>query len=103
MTAAIYFHPEAYTTYAPKLMSLNAAGESFLRVFLQHSRAERFAVQVMDRVHAQSFVGAAQALGRKEPVSVVDNSNFGSLGAHCVMYNPGPCIQLHVCQSLLCA
>ncbi|MFN7085206.1 MAG: hypothetical protein ACK4N4_01105 [Burkholderiales bacterium] len=30
MTAAIYFHPEAYTTTGPKLMGRNAAGESFL-------------------------------------------------------------------------
>jgi starch synthase len=31
MTAAIYYHPEAYTTSGPKLMGRNAAGESFLR------------------------------------------------------------------------
>jgi len=34
MTAAIYYHPEAYTTSGPKLMGRNAAGESFLRILL---------------------------------------------------------------------
>jgi len=37
MSAAIYFHPEAYTTTGPKLMGRNAAGESFLRGYLLHS------------------------------------------------------------------
>ena len=32
MTAAIYYHPEAYTTSGPKLMGRNAAGESFSRL-----------------------------------------------------------------------
>lgn len=46
MTAAIYFHPEAYTTSGPKLMGRNAAGESFLRGFFAHSRATEFWAQV---------------------------------------------------------
>jgi len=33
MTAAIYYHPEAYTTSGPSLMGRNAAAESFLRGF----------------------------------------------------------------------
>ena len=88
MTAAIFYHPEAYTTTGPKLMGRNAAGESFLRGFLQHSRAERFAVQVMDRAHGQSFADFAQSFDRKEPVAVVDKSNLGSLRAHGVVHHP---------------
>jgi glycosyltransferase involved in cell wall biosynthesis len=98
MTPAIFYHPEAYTTTGPKLMGRNAAGESFLRGFLQHSRAERFAVQVMDRAHGQSFADFAQSFDRKEPVAVVDKSNLGSLRAHGVVYHPGPGIADHARQ-----
>ena len=98
MTAAFYYHPEAYTTTGPKFMGRNAAGESFLRGFLQHSRAERFAVQVTDWAHAQSFVDVAQSFDRKEPVAVVDKSNLGSLRAHGVVYHPGPGIADHARQ-----
>ena len=98
MTAAIFYHPEAYTTSGPKLMGRNAAGESFLRGLLQHSRAERFAVQVMERAHAQSFADAAQSLNRKEPVAVVEKSNLGSLRHHGVVYHPGPGIAEHARQ-----
>ena len=98
MSAAIYYHPEAYTTSGPKLMGRNAAGESFMRGFLQHSRAERFAVQVMERAHAQSFADVAWSLDRKEPVTVVDKSTLGSLRAHGVVYHPGPGLADHARQ-----
>lgn len=98
MTAAIFYHPEAYTTTGPKLMGRNAAGESFLRGFLQHSRAERFAVQVMEREHAPSFADVARSLDRKEPVTVVDKSNLGNLRTHGVVYHPGPGIADHARQ-----
>ena len=98
MSAAIYYHPEAYTTSGPKLMGRNAAGESFMRGFLQHSRAERFAVQVMVQAHAQSFADFARSLDRKEPVTVVDKSTLGSLRAHGVVYHPGPALADHARQ-----
>ena len=98
MSAAIYYHPEAYTTSGPKLMGRNAAGESFMRGFLQHSRAERFAVQVMERAHAQSFADVARSLDRKEPITVVDKSTLGSLRGHGVVYHPGPGLADHARQ-----
>ena len=98
MTAAIFYHSEAYTTSGPKLMGRNAAGASFLRGFLQHSRAEKFAVQVMERAHAESFADVAKGLNRDEAVAVVDKSNLGSLRAHGVVYHPGPGIADHARQ-----
>lgn len=98
MTAAIFYHPEAYTTSGPKLMGRNAAGESFLRGFLQHSRSEQFAVQVMERAHAQSFEETAKSLGRKEPVAVVDKFNLSALRNHGFVYHPGPGIGEHARQ-----
>jgi len=95
MTAAIFYHPEAYTTSGPKLMGRNAAGESFLRGFLQHSRASQFAVQIMDRADAQSFAESAKGLGRKDPISVIDKSNLSALRNLGVVYHPGPGIGEH--------
>ena len=67
MTAAIYYHPEAYTTSGPKLMGRNAAGESFLRGFLSHSTASEFWAQVPRPEHAQHFSKAVRSAGRQEP------------------------------------
>jgi len=40
--AVIYLNPEAFDTRGPALMGRHAAGESFLRGYLRHSRAARF-------------------------------------------------------------
>lgn len=37
-TAAIYYHPEAYTISRTKLMAPNAVGESFLRDSKRYSQ-----------------------------------------------------------------
>jgi starch synthase len=55
MPAALYYHPEAYTTSGPKLMGRNAAGESFLRGFVSHSTASAFWAQVERPEHARHF------------------------------------------------
>ena len=74
MTAAIYFHPEAYTTSGPKLMGRNAAGESFLRGYVKHSSAtwtasaKRCSV-VLVRRHCPVLLGQAKAVIAGEPAS----------------------------------
>lgn len=95
MTAAIYYHPEAYTTSGPKLMGRNAAGESFLRGFLTHSRASEFWAQVQSPEHAQHFGRAVQACGRMEPVKAVDKNSLAALAQPGVVYYPGPGIGEH--------
>lgn len=95
MIPAIYYHPEAYTTSGPKLMGRNAAGESFLRGFLRHSKAQELWVQVQHRDHAQHFANTAQALGRKEPVRAVDKTTLGGLAGAGMVYFPGPGIGEH--------
>ena len=90
MTAAIYFIPEAYTTSGPKLMGRNAAGESFLRGFLQYSTASEFWVQVADPEYAKAFVESVHTAGRTEPVRAVDNKSLSALFQPGVVYFPGP-------------
>jgi hypothetical protein len=89
MTAAIYYHPEAYTTSGPKLMGRNAAGESFLRGFLTHSKATQFWVQVQKPEHARHFAQTVQAFGRSEAVKAVDKNSLGALAQAGVVYYPG--------------
>lgn len=95
MTAAIYYHPEAYTTSGPKLMGRNAAGESFLRGFLIYSQANEFWLQVQKPEHAQYFAATAQALNRSEPVKAVDKNSLAALSHTGVVYYPGPGIGEH--------
>jgi|GEM_PF-426651 len=89
-TAAIYYHPEAYTTSGPKLMGRNAAGESFLRGFLAHSAPGDLWVQVAQTEHGKHFAEAARSLGRQEPVRAVTASNLGALAQVGAVYFPGP-------------
>ncbi len=101
MTAAIYYHPEAYTTAGPKLMGRNAAGESFLRGFFAHSQATEFWTQVEKSEHAQAFAAAVKAAGRTEPVKAVDKKTLAALSQPGVVYYPGPGIGDHAWQRAL--
>ena len=98
MTAAIYYHPEAYTTSGPKLMGRNAAGESFLRGFLAHSQTDAFWAQVEKPEHSQAFAQAVKGAGRAEPVKAVDKNSLAALAEPGVVYYPGPGIGVHAWQ-----
>jgi starch synthase len=98
VSACLYYHPEAYTTSGPRLMGRHAAGESFLRGFLQHSQADMFWVQVQRQEHAQHFAQTAQALARREAVKAVDKTSLGALAQAGVVYHPGPGIGPHAFQ-----
>ena len=95
MTAAIYYHPEAYTTSGPKLMGRNAAGESFLRGYIKHSTATEFWAQVQKPEHGQHFAQTIKAQGREEVVKVVDKSTLSALKDIGTVYYPGPGIGEH--------
>jgi len=94
-SAAIYYHPEAYSIGGPKLMGRNAAGESFLRGFLLHSKTSEYWVQVEQQVHAQTFAASSKLLGKAHPVKVVDKNSLGALSQPGVIYYPGPGIGEH--------
>ena len=95
MNPVIYYHPEAYTTSGPKLMGRNAAGESFLRGFLTHSKATAFWAQVQKPEHGQHFVGQVKAQGRTESVHSVAPQQLTALAQAGLMYYPGPGIGQH--------
>jgi glycosyltransferase involved in cell wall biosynthesis len=95
MTAAIYYHPEAYTTTGPKLMGRNAAGESFLRGFISYSKASEFWALVQKPEHARHFADSVKHYGRHEPVKVVNKNSLGALTQAGVIYYPGPGLGEH--------
>jgi len=88
--AAIYFHPEAFTTASDKPMGRNSAGESFLKSFLQFSKAEKFWVQVTSSDHAKAFESAVRAMNRTEPVQAFGSARLGQLREPGCLFLPGP-------------
>lgn len=94
-TAAIYYHPEAYTISGPKLMGRNAAGESFLRGFILYSQANEYWLQVEQAAHAQNFTETVKNLGKTLPVKVLDKNSLAALSNPGVVYYPGPGLGQH--------
>ena len=90
MNAAIYYHSEAYSTQGPKLMGRNAAGESFLRGFIQHSASKEFWALVSSDSDAKDFTLRAREGGRSEPVKLIQTKDLGALSQAGVLYYPGP-------------
>lgn len=90
MSAAIYFHPEAYTTSGPKLMGRNAAGESFLKGFAKYASCQSFWAQVEQLEHGKNFSDAIQSFGREEKIHVLDKTSLHHLSVPGTLYYPGP-------------
>ena len=90
MTAAIFYHPEAYTTTNPKLMGRNSAGESFLRGFFTHSKSTEFWVQTQDPSHLNLFSQTAKNYGRSENIKTITKQSLGDLSQIGTIYYPGP-------------
>jgi glycosyltransferase involved in cell wall biosynthesis len=93
---AIFYSPDAYTTSNPKLMGRNAAGESFLRGFILHSKTTSFCAQVQSDAHAKLFAQIVSAYGRNEVVRTVKKSSLGALSKEGVVYYPDPGIGKYV-------
>ncbi len=89
-SAAIYYHPEAYTTSGPQLMGRNAAGESFLRGFILYSQIDEYWLQVQQKEHVQNFSNTARSFDKTLPIKVVTKLNLSALSNPGVVYYPGP-------------
>lgn len=101
MNPCLFYVPDAYSTGGPKLMGRNAAGESFLRGFVAHSKSTEFWAQVARPEDGRHFGEAVRALGRTEPVRTVDRRTLGRLAGASVVYHPGPGIGQHALQRAL--
>jgi len=79
-------------------MGRNAAGESFLRGFLTHSKSAELWVQVQNAEHAQHFQHSVKTFAGGRTVKVVDKHSLGALAQAGVVYYPGPGIAEHAWQ-----
>jgi glycosyltransferase involved in cell wall biosynthesis len=89
--AVIYLNPEAFDTTGPTLMGRHAAGESFLRGYLRHSRAERFHFwNIAGRPQAQldDLVGRIWQIDR--PVTWLAQTDRAGIGHVGVVHYPTP-------------
>lgn len=82
--AVIYLNPEAFDTKGRALMGRQSAGESFLRGYLRHSRASRFAFWNVANRTEQELADALSSLGSLDrPVTWVprgDRSGLARVG-----------------------
>lgn len=98
MTAAIYYHPEAYSTGGPKLMGRQAAGESFIRAFLQYAHSEPLWLMVEQQRHIADFDALRKQFGRGQPVKAMLRSQLNVLSQPGCVYYPGPGLAEHAFQ-----
>ncbi|MFM7086307.1 MAG: glycosyltransferase family 4 protein [Cyanobium sp.] len=89
-SACIYYHPDGYVTEGRQIMGRHAAGASFLRGFLEATCGEELWIQLEDSRHAAGFEQQARALGRTEPLHVVDRHRLGRLRQAGVVFHSGP-------------
>lgn len=90
MNAGIYFHPDGYITEGRQIMGRHAAGESFLRGYLEGTRGQEMWIQVEDPKHVPAFEKIAKRMGRNEAIRAVDVRGLGNLRTPGVVYYPGP-------------
>lgn len=71
-------------------MGRNAAGESFMRGFLQHAKSDDFWLQVEKPDHVQGVAEALKRLGRTGQLHCIDKRQIKRLAEPGCVYYPGP-------------
>ena len=101
MKVSVYYHPEAYTTSAPKLMGRHAAGESFLTAFLRHNTEDELWLQVAQESHGRDFEQRFAALIRGRKVHYLTAGLISGLDGLEACFFPGPGIAKNALQRTL--
>ena len=87
----LYLNPEAFDTKGPSLMGRQSAGESFLRGYLRHSRASRWAFWNVANAKQETLSAALSELGEvNRPVSWIPRHNRGGLARIGNVHLPQP-------------
>jgi glycosyltransferase involved in cell wall biosynthesis len=93
--AAILYRPEGFETTGPRLMGRQAAGEGFLKGFVQHADVDRLYCYAPRREQAEHFNAAVKGNGNTRPVQWLNEVDPRSPGAAGTLYLPDPSISLH--------
>jgi alpha-maltose-1-phosphate synthase len=93
--AAILYRPEGFETTGPRLMGRQAAGEGFLKGFVQHADVERLYCYAPRREQAEHFNTAVKGNGNKRPVQWLNEVDPRSPIAAGTLYLPDPSVSLH--------
>jgi len=95
--AVIFHHPDAVDTDREALMGRHAAGEGFLKGFVEHSGVDKFFCQSLEDEHARDFARRVNAIDadKRECVAV----SIGAIGSldevPDTLWIPGPSLGIY--------
>ena len=87
---AIFFHSDAIETEKADLVGRRSAGQSFLRGFMEHSKADQLRVVTQSKKAAHDFNKIAREMGEKRDIRVFPlrgGKDFTEAGT---IFFPGP-------------
>jgi glycosyltransferase involved in cell wall biosynthesis len=93
--AAILYRPEGFETTGPRLMGRQAAGEGFLKGFVQHADVDRLYCYAPRREQAEHFNAAVKGNGNTRPVQWLNEVDPRSPGQAGTLYLPDPSVSQH--------
>lgn len=93
--AAILYRPEGFETTGPRLMGRQAAGEGFLKGFVQHAEVDRLYCYAPRREQAEHFNAAVKGNGNTRPVQWLNEVDPRSPGQAGTLYLPDPSVSQH--------
>lgn len=93
--AAILYRPEGFETTGPRLMGRQAAGEGFLKGFVQHADVDRLFCYAPRREQAEHFNAAVKGNGNTRPVQWLNEIDPRSPIEAGTLYLPDPSVSQH--------
>jgi glycosyltransferase involved in cell wall biosynthesis len=93
--AAILYRPEGFETTGPRLMGRQAAGEGFLKGFVQHADVDRLYCYAPRREQAEHFNAAVKGNGNTRPVQWLNEIDARTPAQAGTLYLPDPSVSLH--------
>jgi glycosyltransferase involved in cell wall biosynthesis len=93
--AAILYRQEGFETSGPRLMGRQAAGEGFLKGFVQYADVDKLYCYTPRREQAETFKTAVTGNGNRRPVQWLNEMDARSPAAAGTLYLPDPSVPLH--------
>lgn len=88
--AAIYYQPEGFDTGRERLMGRHAAGEGFLRGFVEHADAETLYCHTRSSETFQHFSESVGKLGNRRPIKWLNENAPAELAEAGALHLPDP-------------